>query len=220
MLSHTHRHRVALACALLLTPLLFSGCDSDRVVGPGSSRPTIVDFDGSDQITSPGETLPVPLSIVVTDADGPVEDVAVTWSAQEGTLTGDSQTNSSGIANATWTLGAGTARRFAVASGQIAGSSVNFVAFVVPADDVVVQVQDDAFVPSSVTVNRGTTVTWIWPTTATAHNIEPIGGSVLPNRSGDPVDGPFLYSQEFPFSGLFNYQCVAHGVQGTISAGP
>ena len=96
---------------------------------------------------------------------------------------------------------------------------MNFVAFVVPDDDVVVRVQDEAFVPSAITVSPGTTVTWIWPTTATAHNVEPIGGSVLPQRSGDPVDGPQIFWQEF-FPGVYYYQCVAHGTQATISAGP
>jgi len=97
---------------------------------------------------------------------------------------------------------------------------VNFVAFVVPADDAIVQVLDDGFVPSLTTVAPGTTVTWIWPSTATAHNVDSIGGSVLPSRSGDPVDGPFLYWQDILFSGLFNYQCEAHGAQATIEAGP
>ena len=207
---------------LLLAPLIFLGCESDsnEIVDFGNSRPSISSFDGSDQVTSPGGTLAQPLRIVVTDRDGPVQNVSVQWSAQEGTLSGDSRTDSSGVATATWTLGAETPRRFAVAAGGIAGSFVNFAAFVVPADDVVVIVRDNEFVPSSVTVNPGTTVTWIWPTTVTDHNVEPVGGSVLPSRSGDPVDGPFLFSQEIFFSGLFNYQCVSHGSQGTINAGP
>ena len=218
--TRNHLLRDLFVCVALVAPLLCTGCESDEVVGTIERRPLVVDFAGSDQITSPGGSLPVPLSIVVADDDGPVAGVNVSWSSSEGTLSGDSKTNSSGIATATWRLGSGTARRFAAASGRIASSSVNFVAFVVPADDVILGVRDDAFLPSSVVVAPGTTVTWVWPSTVTAHNIESIGGSVLPERSGDPVDGPFLFSQEFLFSGLFNYQCVAHGTQGTIHAGP
>ena len=218
--ARNHPLRDMLVCVALIAPLLCTGCESDEVVGTIERRPLVVDFAGSNQIASPGGSLPAPLSIVVADDDGPVEGVNVSWSASEGTLSGESKTDSSGIATATWTLGSGTARRFASASGRIASSSVNFVAFVVPADDVIVGVRDDAFVPASVTVLPGTTVTWIWPTTVTAHNIESIGGSVLPERSGDPVDGPFLFSQEIFFSGLYNYQCAEHGTQGTIHAGP
>ena len=216
------RFRGLPACFALVAALLCAGCDSDEVVNSINRRPTIASFAGSDQIASPGESLATPLSIMVTDAntDSPAAGVNVAWSTQEGTISGDSQTNQAGIATATWTVGSGTTRRFGVASGRIASSSVNFVAFVVPDDDVVVRVQDDAFVPSAITVNPGTTVTWVWPTTATAHNVEPIGGSVLPQRSGDPVDGPQIFSQEILFSGVFNYQCVAHGTQATISAGP
>ena len=216
------RIRGMLVCVTLVAAALFcSGCDSDEVVNSINRRPTIASFAGSDQISSPGESLATPLSIVVTDAntDAPAERVNVAWSTQEGSISGDSRTNQAGIATATWTLGSGTSRRFGVASGRIASSSVNFVAFVVPDDDVVVRVTNDTFVPPAITVSPGTTVTWIWPTTATAHNVEPIGGSVLPERSGDPVDGPHMFSQEF-FSGFYNYQCVAHGTQATISAGP
>jgi plastocyanin len=215
------RLRGILACFALVAALICSGCeDSEEIVDPGDPPPTIESFAGSDQITTPGGLLPTPLSIVVTDADGPVAGVDVTWSTQEGTLTGDPQTDAAGIATATWMLGAGAVRRFAVATGRIDSSFVNFVAFVVPAGDTIVEVQNNNFTPPSVTISPGTNVTWIWASTSVGHNVEPIGGSILPSRSGDPRDGPFVYSQSIPVSGVYRYECVAHGTAGTIQAGP
>ena len=135
-------------------------------------------------------------------------------------MSGASTTDANGVATATWTPEVGPDRRISTATAQISVSETSFTAFVVPATDEVVRMAGATFDPDSVNVAPGTTVTWIWPTGETDHNVEPVGGSVLPERSGDPVDGPFLYSQAIPFAGVFNYQCVFHANGATIFGGP
>ena len=69
----------------------------------------IASANGNGQVGEAGGVLPIPLSVLATDAEGnPVADVAMSWSVVSGggSVTPTSSTNSSGIAQAVFTLGA------------------------------------------------------------------------------------------------------------------
>lgn len=128
---------LALACSLPL-----AAC-SKSVDGPGPTPAAIAINGGNNQTVAVAQQLPVPLTVVVTDASNkPVANRRVDWdmSAGAGTLSpGSSMTNASGIATSAWTAGpvAGTARVTAQISGLnpaiftatvIAGAAASVVA--------------------------------------------------------------------------------------------
>ena len=118
--------------ALLLLLLACSEGDDGRVVPPPPPA-HMASSAGNEQIGQPGTTLPLPLSVVITDDEGsPVADVEVTWSviAGGGTVSPTSSTtNSDGVATSQFTLGPAEGLHQAQAeSGQLEGSPVVFSA--------------------------------------------------------------------------------------------
>jgi plastocyanin len=96
-----------------------------------------------------------------------------------------------------------------------AGSPVTFTATATPGPTTAsVRVLNNSFDPKAITVAAGTTVTWIWSSTAQNHNVAPDG--TMPTRSGDPVNGPTSYQFKFDTPGTYQYHCEAHGAPGGI----
>ena len=106
------------------------GCGDSTDEGPDPVAIDLLDGDGQDG--SAGAALAAPLRVVVTDELGdPVSGVEVTWSvtAGGGSITPESSTDASGIAQAAFTLGpANGEHRAAAAVAGLAGSPVEFIA--------------------------------------------------------------------------------------------
>jgi hypothetical protein len=106
------------------------GCGDSTDEGP---EPVAIELlDGDAQDGSAGAALAAPLRVVVTDEFGdPVSGVEVTWSvtAGGGSITPESSTDASGIAEAAFTLGpANGEHRATAAAAGLAGSPVEFIA--------------------------------------------------------------------------------------------
>jgi hypothetical protein len=111
---------------------VFSGVDPVSFTGHATSDvPTKIEMvDGDHQSASVGAQLPAPLRVKVTDGNGnPVENVAVTWTANTGGSVGATSTgtDASGIAVVTRTLGTvpGTYTTTAAVDG-LSGSPITF----------------------------------------------------------------------------------------------
>ena len=76
-----------------------------------------------------------------------------------------------------------------------------------------VSVIDNEFNPSSITVAVGTTVTWTFNSSYSAHNVTFDTGSAA---SGDKTSG--TYSRTFNVAGSYPYKCTIHGaaMSGTV----
>lgn len=142
--SKTSRIVLAALCITLL-----AACKKDATTGPSSTPTAIKMQGGSGQTGAVNATLTAPLAVVVTDAAGKtVSGARVDWDVAVGggTLSsGSSTTNSSGVAQTTWTLGtlAGSMR----VSAQVNGlTPVTFTATALPgAVAVVVATPDRAY---------------------------------------------------------------------------
>jgi plastocyanin len=226
-----------------------SACGDDEPAGPGGGGVTLVPAEnsGADQLGSPGQTFGEPIRVQVLVDGIPTGGVPVRWTPSDGSVnppTSDSGQN--GIATTTWTLGgaaslksgdgalssAGVAKVvsvFATVPDVSEDLNLRISAFSVPAEHAVVEVRNNSFVPvrpGSVTnVARGTSVTWVWVSDAVNHNVSPTNGSKLPIRSGEPRNGPYVYTQLFEEDGVYAYECTVHGSTGmtgtvTVSLAP
>jgi plastocyanin len=80
-----------------------------------------------------------------------------------------------------------------------------------------IDVNDNSFGPSSLSVASGTTVTWDWQGN-TAHNVTWVAGT--PAASPSQTSG--TYTRNFAAAGSFEYYCTIHGtpttgMRGTIT---
>jgi plastocyanin len=78
------------------------------------------------------------------------------------------------------------------------------------ADPDTIEVDDNSFGPSALTVDAGTTVTWDW-VGAAAHNVTWVGGT--PAASATQTSG--TYTRNFAAAGSFDYYCTIHGTETT-----
>jgi plastocyanin len=76
-----------------------------------------------------------------------------------------------------------------------------------------INVVNNSFSPSTLTVAAGTTVTWSWSSTAVDHNVVPDDGST-PTMSGAPTNGPHTYTFTFTNPGTYHFHCQVHGGAG------
>ncbi len=120
------------AAASNLVNAVFSGVPSVPFTANATADvPTSIALNGGDnQATAIGSTLPIPLSVKVTDGNNnPVANVAVTWTANDGGSVSapTANTNSSGIAQVSRTLGfvPGSYGTTAAVNG-LSGSPVSF----------------------------------------------------------------------------------------------
>ena len=116
--------------AAVVAALAVGACGDSTDEGPDPVAIELVDGDGQDG--SAGAALAAPLRVLVTDELGdPVAGVEVSWSvtAGGGSITPESATDASGIAQATFTLGpANGEHRAAAAVAGLTGSPVEFTA--------------------------------------------------------------------------------------------
>jgi plastocyanin len=92
-------------------------------------------------------------------------------------------------------------------------------ALAVPAQ---VRVDDNFFSPSSVTIDPGESVTWMW-FGVSPHNVTYRSGPVPFPPSGDRTGAtsPLPFVRSFPTAGRYTYECTIHpfSMQGTIQVG-
>ena len=230
-------HNFASPCTRILgvmAMVLSAGCGSDDDTGPAQSPAVVAKTatkSGDLQTGSVGTTLPNALRVVVTRDGEPASGVPVAWSTGSGSLNPSSnETDGEGVSSSTWTVGDTPGTVTATASVTNAtGSPVTFTATVTEGgggEDVIVQVlsNDPRFLPEETVVTIGTTVTWVWGTDATGHNVVPDDGTT-PASSGALASAPHSYSYTFNEIGTFHYHCQAHGnvggvgMSGTVTVG-
>jgi plastocyanin len=210
--------------ALAVTALLAGACGGGN--DPTVSAPIIAKAgtkSGDAQSGPVGQPLPNDLRVEVTRDGTPASGVAVTWATSSGgSLTPTSaQTDADGVSTSSWTLGSTGGQQSATASVQGGlNSTVTFTATATGATQgsTIQVISADAqggnrFVPASLNVTVGTTVTWQWVDQAAAHNVVPDDGSTPP-PSGNLVDAPHTYQYTFNALGTFHYHCQAHGTSG------
>jgi plastocyanin len=220
-------HILAGPCTRILGVMaMVSGaaCGSGDDTGPVQSPPVVAKTatkSGDLQSGLVGTALPNVLRVVVTRDGEPASGVAVSWSTGSGSLTPSSnETDGDGVSSSTWTLGDTPGAVTATAGVTNAtGSPVTFTATAIVSggEDLIVQVLSDAprFEPEDLMVAAGTTVTWVWGTNATGHNVVPDDGAT-PATSGALANAPHSYSYTFNEVGTFHYHCQAHGNVGGV----
>jgi plastocyanin len=164
-----------------------------------------------------------PLVAKVSDQYGNgVPGVAVGWAASAGTVSNSSiVTDAGGNSAVQVTLGPTEGPITITASADgLTGSPQTFTATAQAAgpSGATVNVVNNSFQPSTLTVDAGTTVTWRWGTGAVNHNVMPTGTE--PPGSGPPSSAPDSYQHTFNTPGTYNYFCEVHqgvGMEGTIT---
>lgn len=125
----TSRWRYAVVALVAVGSLT---CDGENGVGPGTEPKAMKAVSGNGQTAPAGATLPLPLTILVTDAEGrPVPNVMVNWAVQGGgSISAPSvATNSDGEASVERKLGPGTGAQSTIALVTgLSGSPVTFTA--------------------------------------------------------------------------------------------
>ncbi|HEY9505116.1 MAG TPA: plastocyanin/azurin family copper-binding protein [Gemmatimonadales bacterium] len=192
------------------------GACGDDDQGPATldiEKPTL---QSGDQQTGPtGQALASPLRVLITRTGEPVAGVDVEWSVgQGGSLSEEQASDEEGIASVVWTLGPDVGEQEATAAVEGAdGSPLTYTALATPGGPSArtIQVVNNEFVPSVITVEVGETVTWVWATESIGpHNVQPDDG-VTPGRSGNVAFGPRQYSFTFNQIGDYRYYCQSHG---------
>lgn len=220
--------------AALLIVAAASACGGGDGAPTGGSTPTMAKASpsGDAQTGAPGAQLPDPLRVRITQGGNPVSGRTVNWSI---TSTGGqvnpatTQTGADGIASTVATLpaSAGTMTVQAAASG-VTGSPVSFgltaAAIGLQAN---VQVVNNDFTPSSVSVRAGGTVTFTWGTGSVLHTVTPVAPATIPISPGHPalLSAPNEFVTTFPTQGTFTYFCTNHGtaqsgMRGTVTVVP
>lgn len=83
-----------------------------------------------------------------------------------------------------------------------------------------VSVTNNQFSPAARTVATGTTVTWVFSSAGTLHNV-----TFAPGQAGAPANISDASSGSFPrtfnAAGTFNYSCTNHpGMNGSVTVNP
>jgi plastocyanin len=179
---------------------------------------------GDDQTAPVSTAVPIDPQVLVTDANNvPVPQVPVTFEVTAGGGSVDPvtpvNTSDAGLASVPWTLGSqvGTDNNTLQASAAGVAGSVTFTASATPTPSgVSIQVGNGptqlVFVPQSVTIPVGGTVTWVWSSGSTSHNVQTSQGS--PNISGTPSGlhaTPFTFGPiQFNTAGTYTFYCSVH----------
>lgn len=169
------------------------------------------DPNGNGAIQTVGGT--VELRARVTQGATPQSGVMVTWSTASGSVNPtSSQTDGSGIATTTWTLGAaaGTETADASLAGAI-GSPQTYTVDAVALNTVLVV--DNRFGPSPLTVSSGTQVTFLWGQGSVNHSVLPSSANpaAIPNSGPGTQNAPFSFAATFSTAGNYRYYCSVHG---------
>jgi len=197
-----------------LASILVVACGGDGGTGPQGLVLARAATSGDGQTGAPGAAL-APFQVQLTNNGTPVEGTIINWAVTSGNGTlsvPTSVTNASGLASAALTLGqsAGTTTVSAMAAGAT-GSPITFVGTaVIPGLFEQVDVQNNQFVPSSVTIQPGGTVLFLWSASSRGHNIVPVSPGTKPSQS-TVRDGPFSHEEVFNTAGTYRYFCQPHG---------
>jgi plastocyanin len=211
--------------------LVAGGCGEDNNTNPTPetvlSKPASKSGDNQTQVA--GGPLSQPLKVLVTRNGVPADQVTVGWATDDGGVLGaaNSLTDANGIAQMTWTLGPTPGQQTARASVQ--GATNSPLVYTASAQDpgsggpppepVVVRVQGppvDQFVPSTVHVQPGQAVTWLWDDGATGHNVTPDATIPAPESGTALFSAPHSYTYTFTQAGTYRYYCFAHGGPGGV----
>lgn len=176
---------------------------------------------GEGQSAATSSPLAEPLRVIVTDAGDPVSGITVNWSTPDGGTFNptSSTTGVDGIATSAWTLGptAGSQDAQAAVNGA-SGSPVAFTATALPLSPII-NVDNNTFSPSAVSILVGGSVTFLWTAGSVSHTVTPATGnaSALPISPGSPtpLDAPQQFTANFPAAGVFRFFCVVHGSSPT-----
>ena len=193
-------------------------CGSDSGGSTPSGPISALVSSGDEQIGAVGTALAAPVVVRVSQGGAALAGQGVSWSASGGSTLSPASgsTGANGLASTTLTLASSPDIITISASVSGVGSPVAFRAYAVPVNATVVEVRNNVFAPVSVTIARGSAVTWVWRTTSANHNVVPDATS--PTSSGGLVNGPRLYTASFPTAGTYRYYCTAHGAAGGSGA--
>jgi plastocyanin len=138
--------------------------------------------------------------------------VVIDWAAATGggsIAPPQNTTLANGNAAATRTLGSalGAQTATATASALPGTPSVTFTTNV--AAITVVQVANNTFSPSAITISQGSTVSWEWQGTTVPHNVTFAAAAGVPANIPNQTSGSF--PRTFNTAGTFTYQCTNHG---------
>jgi len=206
------------ARGFILLAALGVACTGDGGTGPGGNPTTIMtraEPSGEGQVGGPSRALLDPLQVRLSRGTAPVVGQAVTWSVASGggsILVNDAVTNQDGVSSAIWILGPTEGTNSVTASSAGAnGSPITFTATAIdPPNAVTITVTNNAFVPSTVLVAAGGTVTFDWAASARQHSIIPIVGNI-PNVPIPLKDGPRSDQFTFAVAGKYDFFCSNHG---------
>jgi len=180
---------------------------------------------GSGQSGQVNIALPLPLKVRAADQFGNgVAGVVVDWQALTGggSVAPTSSTTDTSGATTIWTLGSTVGSQTAQgAVSGLTGSPVGFTATgtAPPPATTDVNVGNNFFSPSAVTISAGEAVRWTWVATgATPHSVESTGSPSFPSSTTLTGSGS-TYSVTFNTPGVYTYDCVVHGaaMSGTVT---
>lgn len=181
---------------------------------PGTITLSFASPSGDGQSGAPGAPLPAPFRVAITQNSVPVPGRTINWSLVTGSGSlspTSSTTDASGIAETRLTLGSTAGGRLvqATAAGVDGSPRIFSASAVIPGQFVTVQVVNNLFEPNLVTITRGGTVLFQWPSGSRDHNLIPIAPGTIPNA---PVvrDGPSSVEQIFPVAGSYGFYCSVH----------
>lgn len=103
----------------------------------------------------------------------------------------------------------GVSVRLSLASLLLAGAALTVLSCSdsTAPNEAVVQVKDDVFDPSTVTIRSGGTVTWQWAGSS-EHDVTWVTQS---GTSNSPLQKTGTYTRNFSAAGTYTYFCTQHG---------
>jgi plastocyanin len=156
--------------------------------------------------------------------NNPKGGVVIDWAVGTGggsiTPPENTTATNNGNASANRTLGTGTGNQTATATanGLTGAPEVTFTTAAQLITTVEVR-NNNTFFPTSITVPKGTTVTWEWQGVTLAHNVVFAAALGAPDDITDRTSGSV--PRTFNTAGTFNYTCTNHGgMNGTVTVNP
>jgi len=162
----------------------------------------------------------VPYTVQSRDTHGnPKGGVTIDWAVATGGGSITPSQNTTGTnanATATRTLGSVLGAQTATATAAALTGSPQVTFTTTAAVVTTVQVANNSFMPATLSVPVGTTITWEWQGTTSAHNVtfDPVTGAPtnIPNRTMGSDQ------RTFNTAGTFTYQCTNHpGMTGSVA---
>lgn len=166
---------------------------------------------------------PVNYTVQSRDTHGnPKGGVTIDWAVVTGDgsiAPAENTTAANGNATATRTLGAGLGAQTATATAADLPSAPQVTFTTTSAIITTVQVRDNTFSPTPITVALGTIVTWQWQGVTLPHNVTFATAAGAPDDITDRTSGS--QQRQFNVAGTFNYSCTNHGgMNGTVTVNP